>query len=193
MRDYVKNIILASGSPRRRELLEQIGISFTVIMSNADEITTKEAPQDIVMELSSLKAKAVYNSLSEDKKENSIVIGADTIVYHNKKVLGKPQSKEEAKAMIKSISGCEHSVYTGVTFIGNDIYQSFYEKTNVICYDMSDSEIERYAATGDCMDKAGGYGIQGAFAAYVKGIEGDYNNVVGLPAARLYQEIKKFL
>lgn len=193
MRHYVKNIILASGSPRRRELLQQIGISFTVITSNADEITTKEAPQDIVMELSSLKAKAVYNSLSEDKKENSIVIGADTIVYHNKCILGKPQSKEEVKAMIKSISGCEHSVYTGVTFIGNGIYQSFYEKTNVLCYDMSDREIEQYIATGDCMDKAGGYGIQGAFAAYVKGIEGDYNNVVGLPAARLYQEIKTFL
>jgi len=188
----MKKIILASGSPRRKELLEQIGVSFTVVTSHADEIVTKKIPEEIVIELSALKAEAVYNSLGDKAQEEVLVIGADTIVYQDGSVLGKPQSVEQAKTMIKNICGREHSVYTGVTIVGKGIHSSFYEKTVVSCYDMSDEEIDRYVALGEGMDKAGGYGIQGAFAAYVKGIAGDYNNVVGLPAARLYQELKKY-
>ena len=190
----MKKIILASGSPRRRELLTQIGIDFDIVTSNADEIITKTQPQDIVCELSSLKAKAVYDMLKESQKDinNSVIIGADTIVYCDGEVLGKPADNNDAYRMIKKISGGVHQVYTGVTFIYNGTIKSFSEKTDVLVYDMSETEIDRYIQTGEAMDKAGAYGIQGAFAAYVKGINGDYNNVVGLPVARLYHELVNF-
>lgn len=183
----MKKIILASGSPRRRELLTQIGIDFDVVTSNAEEIITKTYPQDIVCELSCLKAKAVYDMLKEPQKDidNSVIIGADTIVYCDGEVLGKPADNDDAYRMIKKISGGVHQVYTGVTFIYKGNVKSFSEKTDVSVYDMSETEINRYIQTGEAIDKAGAYGIQGAFAAYVKGINGDYNNVVGLPVAKL--------
>lgn len=187
----MKKIILASGSPRRRELLTQIGIDFDVVTSNAEEIITKTYPQDIVCELSCLKAKAVYDMLKEQQKDidNSVIIGADTIVYCDGEILGKPADNDDAYRMIKKISGGVHQVYTGVTFIYKGNVKSFSEKTDVSVYDMSETEINRYIQTGEAMDKAGAYGIQGAFAAYVKGINGDYNNVVGLPVAKLYHEL----
>lgn len=187
----MKKIILASGSPRRRELLTQIGIDFDVVTSNAEEIITKTYPQDIVCELSCLKAKAVYDMLKEPQKDidNSVIIGADTIVYCDGEILGKPADNDDAYRMIKKISGGVHQVYTGVTFIYKGNIKSFSEKTDVSVYDMSETEINRYIQTGEAMDKAGAYGIQGAFAAYVKGINGDYNNVVGLPVAKLYHEL----
>ncbi len=187
----MKKIILASGSPRRRELLTQIGIDFDVVTSNAEEIITKTYPQDIVCELSCLKAKAVYDMLKEPQKDidNSVIIGADTIVYCDGEILGKPADNDDAYRMIKKISGGVHQVYTGVTFIYKGNVKSFSEKTDVSVYDMSETEINRYIQTGEAMDKAGAYGIQGAFAAYVKGINGDYNNVVGLPVAKLYHEL----
>lgn len=189
----MRKIILASGSPRRRELLEQIGILFEVMTSNADEVTTAEEPEEIVKELSNLKAQAVFDECIKKDGEyrNAVVIGADTIVYHEGQVLGKPKTKEEAKKMIRSLSGKEHCVYTGVTILGCGQPVSFAEKTVVSVYDISDEEIEAYVSTGEPMDKAGAYGIQGRFAAYVSGIKGDYNNVVGLPAARVYQELRK--
>lgn len=187
----MKKIILASGSPRRRELLTQIGIDFDVVTSNAEEIITKTYPQDIVCELSCLKAKAVYDMLKEPQKDidNSVIIGADTIVYCDGEILGKPADNDDAYRMIKKISGGVHQVYTGVTFIYKGNVKSFSEKTDVSVYDMAETEINRYIQTGEAMDKAGAYGIQGAFAAYVKGINGDYNNVVGLPVAKLYHEL----
>ncbi len=187
----MKKIILASGSPRRRELLTQIGIDFDVVTSNAEEIITKTYPQDIVCELSCLKAKAVYDMLKEPQKDidNSVIIGADTIVYCDGEILGKPADNDDAYRMIKKISGGVHQVYTGVTFIYKGNVKSFSEKTDVSVYDMSETEINRYIKTGEAIDKAGAYGIQGAFAAYVKGINGDYNNVVGLPVAKLYHEL----
>lgn len=187
----MKKIILASGSPRRRELLTQIGIDFDVVTSNAEEIITKTYPQDIVCELSCLKAKAVYDMLKEPQKDidNSVIIGADTIVYCDGEILGKPADNDDAYRMIKKISGGVHQVYTGVTFIYKGNVKSFSEKTDVSVYDMSETEINRYIQTGEAIDKAGAYGIQGAFAAYVKGINGDYNNVVGLPVAKLYHEL----
>lgn len=187
----MKKIILASGSPRRRELLTQIGIDFDVVTSNAEEIITRTYPQDIVCELSCLKAKAVYDMLKEPQKDidNSVIIGADTIVYCDGEILGKPADNDDAYRMIKKISGGVHQVYTGVTFIYKGNVKSFSEKTDVSVYDMSETEINRYIQTGEAIDKAGAYGIQGAFAAYVKGINGDYNNVVGLPVAKLYHEL----
>ena len=186
----MKKIILASGSPRRRELLAQIGIDFEVITSNAKEIITKSTPEEIVCELSHLKAKAVYDMLkSKGRIFDRIVIGADTIVYCDDEVLGKPADEKDAYRVIKKLAGGVHQVYTGVTFIHNDGYISFSEKTDVSVYDMSDEEIYKYIETKEPMDKAGAYGIQGAFAAYVKKINGDYNNVVGLPVARLYHEL----
>lgn len=187
----MKKIILASGSPRRRELLTQIGIDFDVVTSNAEEIITKTYPQDIVCELSCLKAKAVYDMLKEPQKDidNSVIIGADTIVCCDGEILGKPADNDDAYRMIKKISGGVHQVYTGVTFIYKGNVKNFSEKTDVSVYDMSETEINRYIQTGEAIDKAGAYGIQGAFAAYVKGINGDYNNVVGLPVAKLYHEL----
>jgi septum formation protein len=184
----MKKIILASGSPRRRELLTQIGIDFDVVTSNAEEIITRTYPQDIVCELSCLKAKAVYDMLKESRKDidNSVIIGADTIVYCDGEILGKPADNDDAYRMIKKISGGVHQVYTGVTFIYKGNVKSFSEKTDVSVYDMSETEINRYIQTGEAIDKAGAYGIQGAFAAYVNG---DYNNVVGLPVAKLYHEL----
>lgn len=187
----MKKLILASGSPRRRELMEQIGLDFDVITSNAEEETNEKLPDMVVKEISRLKAEAVFENFSECDKRASVVIGADTIVYADGKFLGKPHDADEAFEMIKGLSGKVHSVYTGVTVMTEEKIFSFAEQTNVKVYEMSDEEIKNYIETGDCFDKAGAYGIQGSFAAYVSGIEGDYNNVVGLPVARLYQELKK--
>lgn len=189
----MRKIILASGSPRRRELLEQIGIPFEVMTSNADEITAAEEPEEIVKELSGMKAQAVFDECIKKGGEylNAVVIGADTIVYHDGRVLGKPKTRKEAKKIIRSLSGKEHCVYTGVTILGCGQPVSFAEKTVVFVYAMSEEEIETYVSTGEPMDKAGAYGIQGRFAAYVSSINGDYNNVVGLPVSRVYRELRK--
>ncbi len=186
----MKKVILGSGSPRRKELMAQIGLQFEVIVSDADENISETWPDRMVMELSKNKAEAVWNSLDDKSKAESIVIGADTIVYNDGKVLGKPKDEEDAYNMIKSLQDGVHSVYTGVTLYGEEVV-SFFEETKVYVYPMTDEEIRSYIATKDPMDKAGAYGIQGLFAAFVKGIEGDYNNVVGLPVARVYQELKK--
>ena len=195
-----KSIILASGSPRRKELLSQIGLDFCVVTSNAEETTDKNTPEEMVLELSKKKAEAVAGlnaavqdcaaaALGDDDKY--VIIGADTIVYAGGKVLGKPKDREDAFLMLKRLSGKSHSVFTGVTLICGKESVSFYEETKVFVYDMTDDEIWAYIDTGEPMDKAGGYGIQGAFAAFVSGIEGDYNSVVGLPVGRLYQEMRK--
>ncbi len=186
-----QNIILASASPRRKELLSQIGISFSVQVSSVEEVITKTAPEEIVMELSAQKAADV----KAHADTGSIVIGADTIVAYSGKegtqILGKPGSREDAFRMLKLLQGKTHQVYTGVTICEENKSHTFYEKTQVQVYPMTEAQIQDYIETGEPMDKAGAYGIQGRFAAYVKGIEGDYNNVVGLPVGRLYQELCK--
>jgi len=208
----MKNIILASGSPRRRELLSRIGLEYKVVVSDADENIGASEPKEMVCALSRLKAMAVWSTLTEEEKQNSVVIGADTVVAVGGLVLGKPKDEADAFSMIKTLSGGSHSVYTGVTLVaagghnactgtemtadGTQEMQetsvvSLCEETKVNVYPMSDEEIRRYIATGEPMDKAGAYGIQGAFAAFVRGIEGDYNNVVGLPVARVYHELIK--
>ena len=189
-------LILASASPRRKELMAQIGLSFEIITSSSDELITKENPCEIVMELANGKAVDVY------KKENvmqnrpeAVVIGADTIVVLDDAILGKPRDKAHAIEMISSLQGRSHQVYTGVSFVytvdGEMKQYSFYEKTDVKVFSMSEEEIMGYVSLKDPYDKAGSYGIQGPFAAYIEGINGDYNNVVGLPVARVYHELKR--
>lgn len=192
-------IILASASPRRRELLGQIGIGFEVRVSSADENVTGREPWQTVEELSCRKAEAVLKMLG-DEAEDMLVIGADTVVAAEGRILGKPSGSEEAAEMLRMLAGNSHMVYTGVTLLyrtqdGRDEVRrrTFHEATKVMVCPMTEEEIQFYVSSGECMDKAGAYGIQGLFARYVSGIEGDYNNVVGLPVSRLYQETKDFL
>ncbi|MEY8427657.1 Maf family protein [Lachnospiraceae bacterium 46-15] len=187
----MKQIILASASPRRRELLTQAGIVFTVKVSDAEEIITENAPDKVVKELALLKAKAVAET-----EEDALVIGADTIVAAEGNILGKPHSREEAFSMLSMLQGKTHQVYTGVALItkeaGKEKQEVFAEKTDVTFYPMTEKEIWGYIDTGEPMDKAGSYGIQGRAAVYIEKISGDYNNVVGLPVAKLYQALKKY-
>ncbi|MCM1327127.1 MAG: Maf family protein [Bacteroidales bacterium] len=189
-------IILASASPRRRELLEQIGLHFEVRVSDVEEKVCVHAPELLVQELSRQKAEAVFEELSTEKtSEDFLVIGADTVVAYEGRILGKPEDAEDAVQMLQLLQGHTHEVYTGVTLLyqGSNKERdkkTFHEVTKVHFYPMSRKEIDAYVETGEPLDKAGAYGIQGIFARYVKGIEGDYNNVVGLPVGRLYQEIK---
>lgn len=187
----MKHLILASGSPRRRELMSQVGLDFTVVTSDADENIKEMEPEDYVRELSSAKAQSVLEQYA-DKEDSVIVIGADTIVYHKGEILTKPKNEEDAFRILKSLEGQIHQVYTGVTICSAHKNVSFYEKTDVWVYDMTDEEIRDYISTGEPMDKAGAYGIQGKFAAYIKGIEGDYNNVVVCLLQDLYMSLKYF-
>ena len=205
----MKQIILASASPRRKELLEQIGLEFEIVPAKGEEVITKTAPAEVVMELSSQKAREVaglvrsYANIHNDimTPQDMLVIGADTVVAAknetgNPEILGKPKDEADAYRMLSMLSGNTHSVYTGVTLFfldknGRAGEHCFYEKTDVTMRQMCDEEIERYIATGEPMDKAGGYGIQGKCAIHIEKIEGDYNNVVGLPVSAIYQELKK--
>lgn len=185
-------IILASASPRRKELLGKIGMEFEITPAKGEEIITEVLPWEVVKELSLQKAKEIANK----QQGECIVIGADTIVAKDDQIMGKPKDEEDAFRMLSEISGTSHQVYTGVTMIrtGKDEKTvTFAEKTEVYLYEMTAEEIHRYIATGTCMDKAGAYGIQGDFAIYVKGIEGDYYNVVGLPIGKVYQQLKELL
>ena len=190
-------ILLASASPRRKMLLEQIGIFPRIIPSRIEEKVTKTEPSEVVMELSSMKAEDIAYRYQEQTGEG-IVIGADTVVAAEGRILGKPADEKEAVRMIAMLQGRGHQVYTGVTLIRireGKVQEkcTFAEETEVFVYPMDEEEIAAYVKSGDPMDKAGAYGIQGAFAAYIKGIKGDYSNVVGLPVGRTYQEMKKWL
>lgn len=189
--------ILASASPRRKELLEQIGISFEIFPANGEEIITKKFPWEVVEELSLQKAAEAAERYEKEQgiKEQTVVIGADTIVAYGEEIMGKPKDEEMAKEMLTKLQNDSHQVYTGVTLVimteqGRQVI-TFHEKTEVVMYPMTKSQIEAYVATGEPMDKAGAYAIQGRCAAFVKGICGEYNNVVGLPVARLMQELLK--
>ena len=187
----MRKIILASASPRRRELLAAAGVIFQVC--DGEEKITSDKPEEIVRELSEQKATAV--ALNFDMEEGTVVIGADTIVSYNNEILGKPVDESDAFKTLKMLQGNIHQVYTGVTVLikkngkWEDI--SFSESTDVSFYPVSDEEIRTYIASGEPMDKAGSYGIQGGFGIYVKEIRGEYTNVVGLPVGRLFYEMKK--
>lgn len=187
----MKKVWLASASPRRKELLSQIDVTFEVLPSEAEENITSTEPGEVVKELSSLKCREVFERIDGEK----IVIGADTVVAAEGKILGKPKDENDAFEMISMLQGNTHQVYTGVTVMileeGKEIIRSFYEKTDVEFYPMTDEEIRVYIETKEPMDKAGAYGIQGKAAAYISRINGDYNNVVGLPVAALYQNVKE--
>lgn len=185
-------LILASASPRRKELLGKIGMEFEIIPAKGEEVITKVLPWEVVEELSCQKAKEI----ADKQREECIIIGSDTIVAKGEEIMGKPKDAADAFRMLSEIAGDCHQVYTGVTLIRTGAEPktvTFAEKTDVHLYPMSVEEINAYIATKDPMDKAGAYGIQGDFAIHVKGIEGDYYNVVGLPIGKVYQELKQLL
>ncbi len=190
-----KKIILGSASPRRKELLQQLGWEFDVILSDCRETITEKRPSRIVCELSEQKAESVWEMLPDEEKPDCLVLGADTIVVQDQLIFGKPGTKERAVKMLKLLSGKAHQVFTGVTMIWADGEEvrthSFYDMTEVKVAPMSAAEIQDYVEKETCLDKAGAYGIQNEFAAYVTEICGDYSNVVGLPVAALYANMKR--
>jgi septum formation protein len=177
-------LVLASKSPRRSEILKNAGIDFTVRVADADEtIPDGTKPQDAVVFLAARKAMAVTRA------DDELVLGADTVVVLDDKILGKPKDKDDAFDMIKMLSGRVHSVFTGVCAIGNGISMTFAEETKVEFLPLTDDEIYTYINTDEPYDKAGAYGIQGLASKFIRGIEGDYFNVVGLPVSRIYEKI----
>ena len=201
--------ILASASPRRKELLEQAGFSFGVMPAKKEEQICQILPEEIVKELSRQKADEIAERLRAGEQDvlqpvvcgsPFLIIGADTIVASADSILGKPKNEEDAFHILSLLQGHTHQVYTGVAILacekkGTSISViktiTFAEKTDVTVCPMTEDEICSYIHTQDCMDKAGAYGIQGPFAIHIKGIQGDYYNVVGLPISRLYQEAKQ--
>ena len=189
----MQKIILASGSPRRRELLATAGIPFAVRTSEVDETTSLKDPEEVVKELSCRKCKDVL----EQEPPGTIVLGADTIVAMDGVILGKPENEADAKRMLQELQGRTHDVYTGVTIAERRAQfvtqkECFAVRTEVKIGPLSDEEIESYIATGEPMDKAGAYGIQGVFSRHVEQITGDYFNVVGLPVHMVYEVLKKW-
>ena len=180
------DIILASASPRRSELMTLAGFRFDVICADIDEIVPEKAlPQEVVMSLALQKAQAV----AKDHRK-SAVVGSDTVVALDGKILGKPRSEKEAAEMLRSLSGRIHKVFTGVAIVCGEKVTSFFDETEVEFYPLTDQEILDYVATGEPMDKAGAYGIQGRGSVLVKRINGDYFNVMGLPISKVYRELK---
>lgn len=217
-------IVLASGSPRRKELFGMICDEFEVIVSDCEEVVTGTAPEQVTQELSGQKAEAVAAEIASEPgraaaaetggmdaetieaggadaetAQDILIIGADTVVSIEGKILGKPEDRADACAMLRLLSGKKHKVTTGITLIcmnrdGRIRWQKSFAETTVVCVDrMEESEIQAYLDTDEPYDKAGAYGIQGLFGKHISGIEGDYNNVVGLPVHRLYKEIRDLM
>ncbi len=185
--DEMQNLILASSSPRRKELLEILRLPFAVSSSDVDESFNPDLPpEEVVMELADRKAQAVFQ-----QNRDSFVIGADTIVVKDNHILGKPANEADAIEMLRSLSGCQHEVFTGVSIVSPTKSTKFYEKTEVWFWELSDDEIRSYVKSGEPLDKAGAYGIQQLGSTLVKKINGDYFAVVGLPIARTVRELKR--
>lgn len=188
----MRKIILASTSPRRKELLEQIGLQFAIEGSNYEEdLNLDLEPKELVKHLSLGKAQDVAN---KHKGEDAVVIGADTVIAFNGKVVGKPHTKERAVEILKSFSGKGHTVLTGFTLVDCKIgkMESLAVETKVFFRDITDEEIEKYVATGEPLDKAGAYALQGKGAILVEKIEGDFSNAIGLPLTSLVIKLKEF-
>ena len=198
-----KHLILGSASPRRRELLSLITEDFTIKLADIDEraletdLETRNVPAiEVSEELASAKAHAVFEMLDQDSRASSVVIGADTSVILDDVIYGKPESKEDAKRMLTNLSGRKHVVATGVSLVFEGGEKRFTDVSLVEFYPLDDYQnnvIERYIESGDPMDKAGAYGIQSGGALLVRGIEGDFLNVVGLPVARLARELSSVI
>lgn len=195
-------IILASASPRRRELMDLAGLSYEVMPSAKEEVIRSTVPEEVVKELSLMKALDIAESNFLGKstagaaEDVILVIGADTVVAYGNEILGKPKSEKHAKEMLKKLSGQSHSVFTGIALVwvkDGEIAETVNQavETKVMVEPMSEEEIAAYVATGEPMDKAGAYAIQGKFAPYITGIEGDYYNVMGFPICTVRKEIKK--
>lgn len=184
-----KQLILASQSPRRRELMALCEIPFTIINPQVDETLNAELPLgDAVADLAYRKAHLVFQ-----KHPDSVVIGADTIVVIDEEVLGKPVEVPVAIEMLRKLSGRVHKVITGVSIIGPGSEEKFFTETDVEFFPLTEDQIKKYVDTKVCLDKAGAYGIQDKGALFIKGIVGDYYTVMGLPIARVYQSIQKYL
>ena len=198
-----RHLILGSASPRRRELLSLITEDFTIKLADIDEraletdLEARKVPAlEVSEELASAKAHAVFETLDEDSRESSVVIGADTSVILDDEIYGKPESEEDAKRMLTNLSGRKHVVATGVSLVFEGGEKRFTDVSLVEFYPLDDYQrnvIARYVESGDPMDKAGAYGIQSGGALLVKGIEGDFLNVVGLPVARLARELSSVI
>ncbi len=200
----MKKLVLASASPRRKQLLEQIGLEPEVIVGKTDESTDSAEPAEMVRELAHRKCLAVAGYLTEQAgvRTECYVIGADTVVVHRGQILGKPHDFEEAESMLRSLQGDTHQVYTGVCILHldrNEIVpseESGHMRLFCVCTDvsvnaMTEEEIRFYVNTKEPMDKAGAYGIQGRFARHIHGICGDYSNVVGLPVSDVYNALRE--
>jgi septum formation protein len=184
----MKPLILASGSPRRKELLQQVHLSFEVKVSNIEETFDHSlSPEEIAVTLACQKANDVFQN-----NQDSIVIGSDTIVVFGDTVLGKPKDEDEARKILRTLSGKTHHVISGVAILSKEKQVSFYEKTAVKFWELTDSDIDFYIQSGEPMDKAGAYGIQEVGALFVKEIQGDYFSVVGLPLSRTVRELRGF-
>lgn len=189
-------IILASASPRRREIMETMGIPYTVITSNVEEVVEETEPSDMVQALARLKTDAVDKLLSAEHKEYKevIILGADTMVFYKNHALGKPKDMQDAQKMLHMLSDDVHEVFTGVSIIiigkdGKREETAFAVCTKVHVQALTTEQIMEYIATGEPMDKAGAYAIQGKFGIFIKAIEGDYYNVVGFPIAKIYDNL----
>ena len=184
-------LILASASPRRRELLAQIGVAAKVAPAAIDEtVLTGEAPSDYVLRLAREKASKVYAEQPQSLQESLVCLGSDTSVVFGAEILGKPESYEQSAAMLRMLSGTAHQVMTGVALVGSLGVQEALVTTDVVFREISDAEIEAYWASGEPQDKAGSYGIQGLGAVFVDHIQGSYSAVVGLPLAETAQLLR---
>lgn len=182
-------LILASRSPRRQQLLEQMGLHFRVLSADVDETMDLERPVDQeIGRVSRLKAEAVRELVSPE----AVIVAADTLVCIDGKRLGKPCDMAQAAAMLRQLSGRAHTVMTGVSVLCGQRVETFTETTHIHFRQLSEAEIQAYVATGEPMDKAGAYGIQGLAALFVCALDGDYYNVMGLPVCRLTQVLRSF-
>lgn len=193
----IMKIILASGSPRRKEILEGLGVSFTVLSADTDETCSIPCPEEYAMELARRKGQAAWAKIKQQLKNgiddtDAVIISADTVVATNTEILGKPKNADDAYRMLRHLSGTDHIVVTGIGITVGGVTSTSFCTTQVHVSPIPDEEIRKYVASGDPMDKAGAYGIQGEFSKWIVGINGCYFNVVGLPTYtlnRLFYEV----